>query len=332
MHVSSTNTDPNVLDWQANGLPPSLTINNVTGVITGTIADTVALGNYAVSVTAVDFGTTDSVTFNWAVTGAAQLTGLTPGSAPEGSGPLALGIAGTGFQSGHTSVTITGSATAAVTSVTLTPSIFTSSSSITVNVPVALLEEDGPLSVVVVIPDGSGVPTNTLTSNAETFAITPPLSLTISYPGSPFTSLANSSVSVSSTNTDPNVLDWQASGLPSGLTINHGTGVISGTLSPTTVVYTDTVVVTASDDGTQGSDTFAWTVTPDNQPPTFSVADPDQTVTVDNGPNVASYSVPNWATAIQPGPSFQDNETVHFNVVLNDSDPSLFTSAGQPKP
>ena len=55
-------------------------------------------------------------------------------------------------------------------------------------------------------------------------------------------------------------LTYSAAGLPAGLSINSGTGLISGT--PTTA-GSSTVTVTASDTtGAKGSATFTWTINP----------------------------------------------------------------------
>ncbi len=52
---------------------------------------------------------------------------------------------------------------------------------------------------------------------------------------------------------------WSAAGLPSGLSINSSSGLISGTTSRHT--GTSNVTVTATDTtGAQGSTSFTWTV------------------------------------------------------------------------
>ena len=55
---------------------------------------------------------------------------------------------------------------------------------------------------------------------------------------------------------------FSASGLPSGLSIDSSTGLISGTLAAGTA-GTHAVTVTASDGTASPSQTFAWTVAPD---------------------------------------------------------------------
>src|SRR5581483_4228355 len=142
---------------------------------------------YTVVVSATDVeGTAGSDTFTWNVIGPAIFS-LSQTSAVEGSGSFALGISGTDFQSGNTTVTISGSATAHLGSVALIPINVTGSTSMTVNVPNSIIQQDGPLSITVTVPDASGVPTNLVTSGAVSFGITAPPFVALSYPGAPFT-------------------------------------------------------------------------------------------------------------------------------------------------
>ncbi len=318
--VVSNEQDPNVQGWTASNLPNGLTINSTTGAITGTTA-LGSVGTYTVTVGAVDDGVSESTTFNWKVTGP-TLTMISPSTEPENSGPFTMTLSGSDFLNNG------GVPTVSISGTLLTPISLSSDTIMTVNVPNSLLQQDGPLFVSVSVPDGSGVPGNTLTSGSVSFAITPPPSLTFTY--APQTNTQGTTVSVSSSNTDPNVGNWQASNLPPGLNINNVTGDVFGTIQPG-AAGTYSVVVTAFDDGTMGSDTFSWVITPPNKPPTFSVPNPTEAATVDGGPsNAISYSVSNFATSITAGPANQNSETVHFNVI-GDSNPSLFTSGtGQP--
>ena len=248
--VSSSNTDPNVGNWSATGLPTGLSINPSNGTIAGTIAPT-DIGNYTVLVNAIDDGTSGSNTFTWMV--GPEITSVGPNTAMEGSGSFTMTIDGADFVSGSTTVTITGHST-----VTLTPTVV-SPTQLTVNVPAAVLEQDGPLTITVTVPDGSGTPGRFLTSSADTFTIAPPAVLNFTY-ANQINVEGDTVSSVSSSNTDPNVGNWTATGLPSGLSINPNNGTIAGTISRTGI-GNYTVVVDAVDDGTLGSDTFSWTVT-----------------------------------------------------------------------
>jgi hypothetical protein len=83
----------------------------------------------------------------------------------------------------------------------------------------------------------------------------------VTNPGSQ-TSTVGSAVNLHIAATDPqgDALTYAATGLPAGLAINSGTGVISGT--PTTA-SSRSVTVTATDPGSNaGSATFTWTVNP----------------------------------------------------------------------
>src|SRR5205823_5048855 len=98
----------------------------------------------------------------WTVTGPA-ISSLSPNTAVEGSAGFTLTVNGTGFQAGSTTVTFGGT--------NLTPNVL-SSSQLTVNVPAALVLEDGAIPVTVTAPDGSGVPGRTVTSAPATFTVT----------------------------------------------------------------------------------------------------------------------------------------------------------------
>ncbi len=90
---------------------------------------------------------------------------------------------------------------------------------------------------------------------------------------------------------------------------------------------TATVTVYATDDGgianggddTSATYTFTITVSPVNDPPSFTGGG-NVTVDEDSGPYSAS-----WATAISAGPANESGQTLTFNIVSN-SNPSLFAS------
>lgn len=76
------------------------------------------------------------------------------------------------------------------------------------------------------------------------------------------------SLTVVGTDPDLNALTWSATGLPTGLTINTATGVITGTVA-LGAAASNNVTVTASDGSLNASATFTWLTTapPVNQAP-----------------------------------------------------------------
>jgi hypothetical protein len=63
----ATDPDGDPISYSATGLPPSLTVNAATGLISGTLSYTSA-GSHTVVVTATAGGASDSKTFTWTVT------------------------------------------------------------------------------------------------------------------------------------------------------------------------------------------------------------------------------------------------------------------------
>lgn len=84
----------------------------------------------------------------------------------------------------------------------------------------------------------------------------------------------NTTVSIDSPATDPEagVLVYQSTGLPPGLTIDSGTGLISGTINYDGATDSPHLVtITATDpEGNKAIDTFTWTVTDVNRDPSAS--------------------------------------------------------------
>jgi hypothetical protein len=188
------------------------------------------------------------------------ITSLSPSSAHEGDPTFELTINGTNFVAG--SMVTFGNAT-------LTPDSITGSA-ITVSISTALLRSattTGMAAVTVNNPDASGMtgPGHTVISNAATFTIFGPSSVTVNNPGTqskPENATAN--LTITSTDSFANGYTDVVAGvhtLPPGLTISS-TGVITGTISAYAGDNSPyTVTISAQDDGTVGSTTFTWNVT-----------------------------------------------------------------------
>jgi hypothetical protein len=216
--------------WTATGLPTGLSIASATGAITGT--PTVAgAANIVVTVTDATTPTHLSATGTFPVTIVVQPT-ITTSALPNG-------VVNSAYNSGP--LVATGGITPYTWTATGLPvglSIDSNSGAITGTPTVA-----GPASIVVTVTD-SFSPTPHLSAN-KTFSVSIVGVLAItttSLPGGQVGTAYNQTVAASG-GTAP--FHWLATGLPAGLTINIGTGAITGTptsggTSSVNVTVTDT--------------------------------------------------------------------------------------------
>ena len=79
------------------------------------------------------------------------------------------------------------------------------------------------------------------------------------YAGASVSTATSVTLQLAGTDLDGDGLTYSATGLPSGLTLNAATGLVSGTLSPASVGSYQ-VIVTASDGNLSTSQAFTWTV------------------------------------------------------------------------
>ncbi len=256
--------DGDTLSFSAAGLPAGLTINPATGVISGTIdrqASQPSGGIYTVTVTASDGnGGTASSTFIWTVTNPAPIANPNTATTPEDTA-VTVNILGNDSDPDGDLLTVTTATAANGTvvinangTITYTPDpnfngtdtiVYTISdgnggtATSTVTVTVAAIDD---------APTSTGLP-NLFDSNSEVISV--PLAPAFRDVDSP-------------------TLTYAATGLPTGLSIDPNTGLVTGTISPTASsavaggLYT--VNVTATDgDGLSVTTSFTWTIT--NEPP-----------------------------------------------------------------
>ncbi|NNL13147.1 MAG: hypothetical protein HKO82_05605, partial [Acidimicrobiia bacterium] len=138
------------------------------------------------------------------------------------------------------------------------------------------------------------------------------------------------SISISAAATDPDLTDmllWAAAGLPAGIGIDPGTGLISGTV-PFTAAGTYPITITVTDDGTPNlndTDTYTWTITNTNRPPV--IVNPGAQTT----PELAAFSL--VIAASDPDlttPSFSDGGTLPAWATLTDNLDGTATVSGLP--
>jgi hypothetical protein len=242
LQIAATSSKGLPLTFSATGLPAGLSISG-SGKITGTPS---AAGTNSVTVKATDGTASGSVTFNWVVTAPPDnVTVANPG--PQ-TGTVGTAVSLPINATSSAGKTLTYSATGLPAGLTID-----SSTGVISGTPTAA----GTSSVTVTAAD------STPASGSATFAWTvtaAPDKVTVTNPGhqtntkgTPVTLAIKASSSAGKT------LTYSASGLPAGLTINPGTGVVSGT--PTTA-GTSSVTVTAKDSTpASGAASFTWTIT-----------------------------------------------------------------------
>ena len=240
-------------------LPPGLSIDPNAGTISGTPT---TAGSYSVTITATDdSGASGSTTFTWTVTNTVSVT--SPGNQLDDSGtaisPLAISAADS-------------SSTATLTysdGGTLPPglSIDPSSGVISGNPTTG-----GTYSVTITATDGSGASGSaSFTWTIHNVVTVNPVANQTSDTGSTITPVKVTATDSQTASPKP-VLQWTATGLPPGLSIEDATGNITG--APT-AAGTYSVTVTATEraiPSDYGSTSFTWTVV--NVAPTITSISP----------------------------------------------------------
>jgi Putative Ig domain len=267
--VTSTDNDVNSFTDIISGnhtLPPGLTIDPVTGAITGTIGARAAAGSvYAVTISAMDDGTSGSISFNWTVNDTTPPAITNPGnqSSPEGTmiAPLTVTIV-----DGDTITDVVAG------NHTLPPGLTIDPVTGIITGTIGAYAE-GVYAVTISANDNgfsSSVSFNWTVTDATAPALT--------NPGNQSTPAGSTIATLQLTFTDADTFSDLVTGnhsLPPGLTVSN-TGAITGTIAANAVgMYTVTITATDTGVGATTSVTFTWNVTSsDGDPTTTTLTNP----------------------------------------------------------
>lgn len=247
--ITAIDNDVATLDYTATGLPSGLTIDSATGVISGTIAnDADANSPYSVTVTATDSDAniSNTLTFTWSVS---HLVVSNPGSQ-------------TNLVGDTVNLTITvpyaGNGTLTYSAINLPSGLSIDSGTGMISGTIASdADANSPYSVTVTATDGTR-------TSSKTFTWTVP-NLVLTNPGDQYYHDGDSvDIPATVTQISGHTVTFSATGLPSGVSVDSGTGAISGTLASgadESSPYSLTLTATDTTANTSVSQTFNVFVT-----------------------------------------------------------------------
>lgn len=248
-----TGSDPNglPLTYEATGLPPGISINPTTGVVSGTLSGD-AIGTWGVSISVNNGVLFATKSFDWQINSLIQFGAVADRTDPEGASvsfqiPATVG--------GATGVLVTYSANNLPPGLSINPSTGTISGVVATGA-----AQPGAWAVSIQAQSGDAtnwVQFNWFISRATNSAPT------VTNPGGQTTSIgASVELSIAASDVDGDAITYTAAGLPPSLSIDPSLGVIYGTLEETDLATGPYVItVTATDSqGVSASVSFNWTV------------------------------------------------------------------------
>lgn len=244
--TTSSDADGDVLTFSAAGLPAGMSINRLTGTISGTLAYSAGRSTpYTVTVTASDGFESSRVSFPWTVCDITAPTIVNPGTQGSNEGNVvSLAISASDPHGDALSY----SAVGLPAGLAINPSTGMISGTFG-------WQSGGSYQVTVTATDGVNPVATTFTWNVGD--LMPP---TIINPG-PQHSIRGNTITLDILASDPNgdPLTFTAVKLPLGLSINPTTGRISGTISMSALPSCE-VMIQVSDGINTSSIVFVWTV------------------------------------------------------------------------
>jgi uncharacterized protein (TIGR03118 family) len=244
--VSAKAANSSALIFSSNNLPPGLNIDAGTGLITGTISAGAALSSpFTSTVTATQGTLFNSSVFTWTVNPVVKIDSISPPTNLEGDKP-SLQVTATDVNN----TPLTFSATTLPTGLTINSTTGLISGTIA-----AGASETSPFQATITATDGTFS-----ASQMVTWHVNPVVAVTS--PG-PQTNKEGDTVNVLVIATDANhqTLHFSAMHLPTGLSIDATTGLISGPISLGAASGSPYASQVTATDGTfSDTETFTWTV------------------------------------------------------------------------
>ncbi|MBY0231095.1 MAG: putative Ig domain-containing protein [Gemmataceae bacterium] len=240
------NAGGGAMTFAATNLPPGLSINSTTGLITGTLASPPLDGAPPAHVLVTSGPYSSAVTFKWAVAPRVAITAPATQSNREGDSVSLQVVA-----------TVPGGGTMSYAATDLPPGLaINSSTGLITGTISAVAATDEAYHAVVTVTQGAS-------SARVRFFWAVNDRVDIAYIANQTSVVGGSvSLSVAATIAGGGALAYSVTGLPSGLSINSSTGVISGTLATgaATLGTPLNVTVTASSGGYSATQSFKWNV------------------------------------------------------------------------
>jgi hypothetical protein len=256
--VAADNEDGDPVNLAISGLPSGLnmTYSDIYGQITGAVAPGASAGSpYLITVAATDTVTnvTTSETIDWTVN-QTIVTLTSPGDQTNIDGqPVGIQV----NASDTASHPVVYSATGLPSGLTIDPSTGIIQSNIANNASLY-----SPYSTTVTATDTAAGVSASQTVN---WTVSPP-TVTLASPGDQLNLDGDAvDLTISASDSVGNALTYTATNLPSGLSIDSASGVISGTITysaDTSSPYSVTVTATDGTASVSASQTFTWTVSP----------------------------------------------------------------------
>ncbi len=253
LQVNATDLNSgSTLVYSATDLPNGLGINSLTGLISGTIAWGAAnQGAVTPTITVTDGTSTSNVYFNWNLTSAISITPIADQQNTEGDS-VSLQVDASDLNSGGT---LSFSSDDLPNGLNIDPT----TGSITGTIAWGAANQ-GAVTTTITVSDGTS--SNSICFN---WNLTSAIGIT-SVPNQQNTEGDSVSLQVDASDLNSGgTLSFSAADLPSGLTINPTTGLISGTIAfgaANAEPYLSTVTVT--DGVSTNTQDFGWTVTPND--------------------------------------------------------------------